>query len=148
MTASIPTRAPTRHEEVPLSTALEAGAAAAVAAAVVNVLISALARAMLGIGEEFVPLTPGPIVLWTTIGAVVGALGWRRVVTHSARAGALLRVLVPTVLVLSFAPDLALLVDDSTPGQTTAGVVILMVLHVVTATVVVLTLRWTMPYRC
>jgi hypothetical protein len=40
-----------------------------------------------------------------------------------------LRVLVPTVLVLSLIPDVMLLVNESQPGTTTAGVVALMLMH-------------------
>jgi hypothetical protein len=57
----------------------------------------------------------------------------------------LLNTLVPSVLVLSFIPDVALLAIDSVPGQTTAGVVILMVMHIVTAVIAVTAYRRVMP---
>lgn len=135
------TSAPTRRSAVSLGTALRTGAVAGVIAAVTNVVISAVARGPLGASDDFVPLTPGPVVMWTILGAIIGAAGWRLIVNTSARSRALLNRLVPTVLVLSFVPDVALLATDSTPGQTTTGVVALMVMHVVTAVIAVIAYR-------
>jgi hypothetical protein len=144
MTTSTSTAAPTRSA-VSLGTALRTGAVAGVIAAVTNVVISVIARGPLGASDDFVPLTPGPIVMWTTLGAILGAVGWRLIVNTSAHSRALLNTLVPTVLVLSLIPDVALLATDSTAGQTTAGVVALMVMHVVTAVIAVTAYRKAMP---
>ncbi len=114
-------------------------------AAVVNVVISAIARGPLGASDDFAPLTPGPIILWTILGATIGAAGWRLIVNKKANSGALLDKLVPTVLVLSLIPDMALLATDSLPAQTTAGVLALMVMHVLTAVIVVTAYRRSMP---
>ena len=139
------TSAPTRRSAVGLGPALTTGAAAGVIAAVTNVVISVIARGPLGASDDFVALTPAPILMWTIIGAVVGAVGWRLIVNTSARSRSLLTTLVPTVLVLSLSPDVALLATDSTPGQTTTGVVALMVMHVVTAAIAVTAYRTAMP---
>ena len=114
-------------------------------AAVTNLVISAIARGPLGASDDFVPLTAGPVLMWTLLGAIIGAVGWRLIVNTSARSRALLTTLVPTVLVLSLIPDVALLATDSTAGQTTAGVVALMVMHVVTAVIAVTAYRKAMP---
>jgi hypothetical protein len=135
----------TRRSAVSLGSALRTGAIAGVIAAVTNVAISVIARGPLGASDDFVPLTPGPIVMWTILGSIIGAAGWRLIVNRSARSRALLQTLVPTVLVLSLIPDVALLATDSTPGQTTGGVVALMVMHVVTAVIAVTAYRQTMP---
>ena len=126
-------------------TALKTGAVAGVLAAIVNVAVSAIARGPFDASDTFVPLTPGPIVMWTIVGAVIGALGWRLIVTQKANSRALLAKLVPTVLVLSFLPDLALLATDTMPGQTTSGVLALMVMHVLTAVIAVTAYRKAMP---
>ena len=144
MATSTSTSAPVRRSAVSLGTALSTGAVAGVIAAVTNVVISVIARGPFGASDDFVPLTPGPIVMWTMLGAIVGAVGWRLVVNTSARSRALLNTLVPTVLALSLIPDVALLATDSVPGQTTAGVVALMVMHVVTAAIAVTAYRTTM----
>ncbi|MBI4940048.1 MAG: hypothetical protein HY830_04810 [Actinobacteria bacterium] len=143
MTAAAPVA--TGRRDVGAVRALGVGAAAGAVAAASNLAVSALARGPLGASDDFVPLTAGPVVLWTVVGAVVGAVGWRLVVTRSARARAVLAVLVPAVLVLSLVPDVALLVTGSTPGQTTTAVVALMVMHVLTAAVVVTAYRRAMP---
>lgn len=145
MTTSTSTSAPTRRSDVSLGTALRTGAVAGVIAAVTNVVISAIARGPLGANDDFVPLSPGPIVMWTILGAIVGAVGWRLIVNASARSRALLNTLVPTVLVLSLIPDVALLATDSEAGQTTTGVAALMVMHVVTAVIAVTAYRKAMP---
>ncbi len=137
----------TGRSAVSLRTALTTGAIAGVIAAVVNVVISGVARSAFDVSDAFQPLTPGPVVLWTILGALIGAAGWRLFVNRSARSRALLTKLVPTVLVLSFLPDLALLATDTMPGQTTAGVLALMVMHVATAAVVVTAYRRAMPPR-
>ncbi len=128
-----------------VSTALKTGAVTGVAAAVLNVVVSAVARGPFGASDDFAPLTPGPIVMWSVLGALVGAFGWRLIVNKRTDSRALLSKLVPTVLVLSFIPDVALLVSDSMAGQTTAGVVALMIMHVLTAAIVVTGYRRSMP---
>ena len=145
MTTTTSTSTPGR--QVSASSALTAGFAGGVLAAFLNVAISAVARGPLDASDDFAPLTPGPIVLWTILGAVIGAVGWRLIVNNRAHSRALLAKLVPTVLVLSFIPDVALLLSDSMAGQTTAGVIALMVMHVVTAAVVVTAYRRAMPPR-
>ncbi len=136
---------PSARQTFTTGTALRTGTVAGVIAAIVNVAVSAVARGPFDASDDFVPLTPGPIVLWTIVGAVIGALGWRLIVTKKANSRALLAKLVPTVLVLSFLPDLALLATDTMPGQTTAGVLALMVMHVLTAAIVVTGYRRSMP---
>jgi NADH:ubiquinone oxidoreductase subunit K len=142
---STSTSASTRSRGVTTGTALKTGAAAGVLAAIANVAVSAIARGPFDASDEFVPLTPSPIVLWTIVGAIIGAIGWRLIVMKKVNSRALLARLVPTVLVLSFLPDLALLATDTMPGQTTAGVLALMVMHVLTAVIAVTAYRKAMP---
>ena len=130
-----------------VATALRTGVLAGAVAAVLNLGVSAIARGPLDAGEGFAPLTPGPIVMWTIVGALVGALGWRLLVNTRTGSRALLGKLVPAVVLVSFVPDVALLATDAMPGQTTVGVLALMVMHVVTAVVVVTAYRRAMPPR-
>ena len=137
-----------QHSSISTGTAVKTGAAAGVVAAILNVVVSAIARGPFDASDDFAPLTPGPIVLWSVLGAVLGALGWRVIVNRRADSGKLLTWLVPTVLVLSLVPDLALLANgESMTGQSTSAVVALMVMHVLTAVVVVAAYRKTMPPR-
>ena len=145
MTATVSTADSTHRLVVSTGTALRVGAVAALLAATANVLISLLARGPLDAGDDFVPLTPGPVVLWTALGALIGAVGWRTIVVRSTHSRALLTRLIPTILVLSLVPDVALLISDSLPGQTPVGVVALMVMHIVTAGIAVTAYDRTMP---
>ena len=106
--------------------------AAAVGAAgglVINSLIALLTRALFDIPSDFQQLTLPVYGFLTVVGAIAGAVGWHLVATRSRNASGTLRVLVPTVLVLSLIPDVLLLVSGSQPGTTTAGVVALMLMH-------------------
>ncbi len=98
MTTSTSTSAPTRGSAVSLGTALRTGAVAGVIAGVTNVVISSIAGGLLGASDDFVPLTPGPVLMWTILGAIIGAVGWRLIVNTSAHSRALLNTLVPIVL--------------------------------------------------
>ena len=110
------------------STAVAAAIGAA-GALVINSLIALLARTLFDVPSEFQQLTLPVYGTLTVLGAIAGAVGWHLVVARSRNASGLLRVLVPTVLVLSVLPDVMLLVTDSQPGTTTAGVVALMLMH-------------------
>ncbi len=146
-TAATATTAPsTTRPPYTVGTAHKTGAVAGVAAAVLNVVVSAVARGAFDASDAFAPLTPGPIVMWTILGAVIGAAGWRAIVNKKADSKALLNKLVPTVLVLSLFPDVALLASgDAMPGQSTGAVVALMIMHAITAAIVVTGYRRTMP---
>jgi hypothetical protein len=52
---------------------------------------------------------------FTLIALAAGVAGWTTVVRRSARPGAVLRVLIPVVLVLSMIPDLLLLATKFIP---------------------------------
>jgi len=106
-----------------------AAAVGAVGGVVINSLIALLTKALFDIPDEFQQLTLPVYGFLTVVGAVVGAVVWHLVVARSRNASGVLRVLVPTVLVLSLVPDVLLLVGQSQPGTTTAGVVALMLMH-------------------
>jgi hypothetical protein len=126
-------------------------AAAGIGAAgslVATSLIALVARGMLDVPAEFQPLNPAVYGIYTIVGALLGAIGWRLIVARSRNAARLLRILVPTVVAASLVPDLALLAGtDVMPGITTTGVVALMLMHVAVAAVVVPAYRRFMPPR-
>jgi hypothetical protein len=111
-------------------------AAAAVAAVALNYLV-ALGAVALGAEESFRPLTAPVFIPLTLIGLAAGFAGWTTVVRRSARPAAVLRVLVPVVLVLSMIPDLLLLATKSIPGTSGTSVAGLMLMHVVVTAVAV-----------
>jgi hypothetical protein len=122
-----------------------AAAIGAVGGLVINSLIALLAKALFDIPDEFQPLTLPVYGFLTVVGAIVGAIAWHLVVSRSRNASRVLRVLVPTVLVLSLIPDVMLLVNESQPGTTTAGVVALMLMHVGVAAAAVPAFRRFIP---
>ncbi|NUR94325.1 MAG: hypothetical protein HOV67_03600 [Kribbellaceae bacterium] len=110
--------------------------AAAVLAAGLNYLVARGAVA-LGADAAFAPLTPQVFGPLTLIGTAAGYAGWTTVVRRSARPVAVLRVLVPVVLLLSMLPDLLLMATKFIPSTSATGVAGLMLMHVVVTAVAV-----------
>jgi hypothetical protein len=109
------------------------GLAAAVATVATNLAVLAFAKASFNIPEEFLPLAPVPVALWSTIG-VMGATGvFALVARRSARPIATFRVIALAVLLISLVPNLFLLATSAMPGTTAPGVLSLMVMHLVAA---------------
>ncbi len=124
------------------SKVLLAGAVAIVAGLVGNTVVSQIALAA-GASEEFQPLSFGAYSFFTVIGVVVGLVGWL-LVRRKTNAEATLRWLVPTVLVLSLVPDVALGFSDR-PGVSWGAVAALMVMHVVVTVAAVATFSRLLP---
>lgn len=78
----------------------------------------------------------------TGVGILAGTVGWAVIRRYATHAQAMLRILVPVVVVLSFIPDLGLLVSGAADAINVAG---LLVMHVVVATVTVATVSRTLP---
>ncbi|MER6124144.1 DUF6069 family protein [Streptomyces sp. NPDC001795] len=113
--------------------------AAIVVASVANTVIALLALAA-GAPDDFRPLKASSYIFLTAVGVVLGALGWAVVRKVSKDPGALVRWLVPTVVVVSFVPDFLLF------GQGGAtGVVALLVMHIAVAAIAVFAYRKVMP---
>lgn len=100
-----------------------------------NVLIAVIAQAA-GASEHFSPLRPAAYVTFTIVGFAVGAAGWTAIMARATNPGRILRVLVPSVLALSFIPDLAVGLGDR-PGTSWGAVAALMAMHVVVAVTLV-----------
>ena len=109
---------------------------AAVVAAVVNTLLGLLIGVIEGTGYN-----PTTAIAYSVIGVLIGALGWALVRRVAPRPAAVLRWLVPLVVVLSFVPDLLLLQY----GLSVLLVVGLMLMHVVCAVVAVPAFRRVLP---
>jgi hypothetical protein len=106
------------------------GAGALVASVLVNVGLVLVAGAV-GLAPGFRPLSVPPVAFLSAVGAV-GATGvyWGLTRYRDAADRSFVR-LAAVVLVLSFLPDVGLLLND--PAATVAGVVALMVMHAVVA---------------
>jgi hypothetical protein len=112
-----------------------ATAAALVLAVPLNLAIEAFARQVFDVSPEFVPFqgTVGPYTAGGVILAGVAFAVLRRVVRDTDRV--YIRVAI-VALMLSWIPDLALLVFQD-PGATAPAVASLMVMHALTAATVV-----------
>jgi hypothetical protein len=77
----------------------------------------------------------------TALGIIVATIGWTMVRRRSARPAALLRVLVPAVLVVSLIPGVILLVT----GDSAVNIVGLWIMHLVVTAVTVTTLSRVLP---
>jgi hypothetical protein len=115
-----------------------------VAASIANALIALASRAA-GASDAFQPLQPGAYVSFTVLGVLIGAAGWAVVRRRSADPRALLARLVPAVVAVSLVPDLAMFVSDYKPHANAAGIIGLMLMHVVVAAVAVAAYHRSLP---
>ena len=113
--------------------------AAIVVASAADALLALLASAA-GAPDDFEPLKASSYIFLTAVGVVAGAVGWAVVRRVSKDPRALVRWLVPTLVVVSFVPDFLLF---GAGGATGVGALLLM--HVVVATAAVFTYRKVMP---
>ena len=108
-----------------------------------------LAYAALALGAEpaFAPLTIVAFGPFTVIGFFAAYAGWRIVRARATRPAALLRVLVPVLTVLSFTPDVVLLVTGFIPGVSLIGGLALALMHLVVVGAVLLVAARVAPVR-
>jgi hypothetical protein len=118
-------------------------AAAAVAIAL-DTAIAAIARAA-GASPDFSPLHLPAYASLTVIGIAAGAGGWALIRGRSGRPRRRLRVLVPVVLLVSLAPDLAVGATGKLAGSSWGAVAALMSMHIVVAAVAVATYLRVLP---
>jgi hypothetical protein len=115
--------------------------AAAIIAIAVNALVASGTSTLNPNGTQmglvltaFAPLT--------VIGVLAATIGWAAVRRYAANARAVLRVLVPVVLVLSFIPDFGLLFAGMADAVNLVG---LLIMHVVVAVITVTALSRVLP---
>ncbi|MFF8969103.1 DUF6069 family protein [Streptomyces sp. NPDC014995] len=127
--------------------AVRRGPLVVVGGVIAAIMVASLADAVLallalaaGAPDDFQPLEPGSYVFLTAVGVIAGAVGWAVVRKVSKDPEALVRWLVPAVVVVSFVPDFLLFGDG---GAT--GVAALLLMHVVVAAVAVFAYRKVMP---
>jgi hypothetical protein len=115
-----------------------------VLAIVVSIAVNtgiAFATKSLEAGGTQIGLTPVAYAPATALGIIVATIGWTIVRRRSTSPAALLRVLVPVVLVVSLIPGVILLVV----GNSALNIVGLWVMHLVVTTVTVTTLSRVLP---
>lgn len=103
-------------------------ASSAIAAA-----ITALVRAVATVPSDFAPFKPSSYIGLIVVGVVAGAAGWLAVRRRAANPSGVIRSLAPTVIALSFIPDVLVGVTKFEAGTTWAGVGGLMAMHLAVA---------------
>jgi hypothetical protein len=118
-------------ERVTFSRLLWVGPLAIIAATLANVVLQQLAVAVLNPDPGFLPLTLMPPIVFTVVG-VLGAVIVYAVIGRFARQPVqLFRRVALMTLVVSFIPDILMLITGFNPGTTAANVVVLVLMHVV-----------------
>ncbi|WEG08912.1 DUF6069 family protein [Microbacterium horticulturae] len=108
--------------------------AAIVVAVALNAGIAAIAVAA-GAPPQFAPLTLPVYAAFTIVPMLLGWFAWRAVSRRVSNPRRTMPLLAAAVLVVSYIPDVLLLVTGFIPGTTVAGVVALMAMHVVVISV-------------
>ena len=107
---------------------------------VANQIIRFLALSLFNISPEFPPLQPGPPLMFTVMGVLGAVIVFAIVGRFSRRPIRLFRTIALIVLVLTFLPDIGLLMTGAMPGTTPVAVGTLATMHVVAWAITVWTL--------
>lgn len=110
------------------------GAYATVLAVAVNVLL-VIAAGMLEIAPGFQPISVPPVVFLSAVGAIGATVVYWLLLRYTTHPDKTFVRVSAVVLVLSFVPDVVLLLVD--PAATVPGVILLMAMHVVVAGAVI-----------
>ncbi len=112
---------------------------AIVLSVVANLLVRIIAFALLPIPAEFPPLGWAPPILFTVIGVLAAFIVFAVLARTSRRPVQVFRIVALVALLLSLIPDLLILMNPSPalPGTTVAGVVTLMLMHMVAWTITI-----------
>jgi glucose dehydrogenase len=114
-------------------------ALAAVAAVVANVLLRAIAIALFDIPSEFEHLALRAVIVSTLIGVIAAGLVYAIVARRATDPARTFTIIAVVALVLSLAAPLSVGLQDPPeyPGTDAAAVGTLMLMHVLTAAIVV-----------
>ena len=119
----------------PSRSLLRSAATAFVVALVANLVILAIATAIVDVPDNFTPLDPGPTVIWTLIGVAAAAGVYRLLLSRASDPVSTFRQkVVPVAFVLSLIPDVLIWAMGSFDGAAKAETVLpLMLMHVAAA---------------
>ena len=134
---------------IPRSTATSIMLAALSGYVLANLLCLAVASITLraGASEQFPPLAPTTFGVHVVLAAIAGSVTWSVVRRHARDPHRVLSVLMPAVVLISLGVDSALGVTQALPGTTWAGVVGVMVMHLVTMGSVVVANQYFSPVQ-
>ena len=101
------------------------------AAIVANVIIQQIAVVVLNPDPAFLPLTLLPPIIFTVVGVLGAVIVYALIGRFSRQPVRLFRRVALVALVVSFIPDILMLVTGFNPGTTAANVAVLILMHVV-----------------
>lgn len=137
----------TTAPSVPAAAGRRLAMASTVAALLSGVVCAAIALLAGALGVPSIPqLTPPAVALFGMLGAIAGTVGWQVVRRRAARPARVLRVLVPSVLLASFLPDVVLGIALATTTGV-APVLALASMHLAAAVIVVAVAARLLPVR-
>ena len=138
-TKAISGRAPTLAEarRVSMRKLLWVGPLALIASIAANLIIRFIALLLFNVSPEFPPFFPGQIIFLTTISILVATIVFGIFARFSKHPVAWYRRIGIGVLLLSFVPDAGLLSQNMIPGTNTLSVGALVIMHIVTAAIVI-----------
>ncbi len=114
-----------------LSRLLWVGPLAIIAATLANVVLQQFAVAVLNPDPAFLPLTLMPPIIFTVVGVLGAVVVYAVLGRFSRQPVHLFRRVALVTLVVSFIPDILMLITGFNPGTTAANVVVLLLMHVV-----------------
>jgi len=118
-------------ERVAFNRLLWVGPLTILAAVVANVIIQQIAVAVLRPDPAFIPLTLVVPIVFTLIGVLGAVIVYAMIGRVSRQPIRLFRRVALVTLVVSFIPDILMLITGFNPGTTAANVVVLILMHVV-----------------
>jgi uncharacterized membrane protein YozB (DUF420 family) len=113
----------------------------AVIAGAVNALLALVGS---GIGADGPGLQPIAYLSLTVVAAIGGAAGWHLINRSAKRPDQVMRWLIPSLLAVSFVPDILIGITTGTSDGWLYATV-LMIMHVTTITIAIIAYRRLMP---
>lgn len=107
------------------------GPLAIVAATLASVVLQQLAVALLRPDPAFLPLTLLPPIIFTVVGVLGAVIVYALAGRFARDPNPLFRRIALVALIVSFIPDILMLITGFNPGTTLANVLVLMLMHVV-----------------
>lgn len=116
----------------------QAGLLAIVGSVVANLIVRAIALALLDLPTDFPPLQAGSITFFTVVGTLGAVIVYAIIQGRSEQPARTFQIVAAVALVLSALPNVALAINPSAapfPGGTSSAFIVLMLFHVVAAVV-------------
>jgi len=118
-------------ERIAFNRLLWVGPLTILAAIVANVVVQQVAVAVLQPEPLFMPLTLIVPIVFTFVGVLGAVIVYALIGRFSQQPVRLFRRVALVALVVSFIPDLLMLITKFNPGTTTANVAVLILMHIV-----------------